>query len=207
MNIRKQKPKTEWQDEAGNNITWDQLKKSEKVNETITYNIAKAALKANEQLKKLKQFIITSMQKAIDAFHADYTGKRTAFKGNYTIYNFDQSIKVVVHVTNPIRFDDLHIQRAKDLLDEFLKEGISAKNSYIKDMVLSAFETRRGQMDVKKILALQRYADRIDDTRYKEAMQLITQAIRRPDSATYYQVWVKDDAGKYQAIALSLSDV
>lgn len=207
MNIKKQKPKTEWQDEAGNHIMWNQLKQVEKVNETITYNIAKAALKANAQLVKLKAFIVASVQKAIDAFHADYKGKRTAFKGNYTIYNFDQSIKVEVHVSSPIKFDDMLIQKAKDLLDEFLKDGISAKNSYIKDMVLSAFETRRGQMDVKKILALKRYADRITDSRYTDAMQLIDSAIRRPDTATYYRVLVKNDQGKFENIALSIADV
>lgn len=207
MKITKQKPKTDWQDEAGNFITFDQLKKREKVNEKITFDVAKAALKANEQLKKLKSFITSSIQKAIDAFHAEYSGKKTEFKGNYTITNFDQSIKVMVSVSNPIRFDDLTIQKAKNLLDEFLRDGISGKNAAIKDMVLSAFETTRGKMDVKKIMGLKRYADRVTDDRYAEAMKLIDSAIRRPDTATYYRIEVRNEEGKYENISLSLADV
>jgi hypothetical protein len=207
MTITRQKPNTDWQDEAGNLLTFDQVTKKEKVYEKITFDVAKAALKANEQLKKLKGFIMASIKKATDAFHDQYKGKKTEFKGNYTITNFDQSIKVLVSVSNPIRFDDMTIQQAKSLLDDFLKDGISAKNSYIKDMVLSAFETRRGQMDVKKIMSLKRYADRISDERYKEAMQLIDSAIRRPDTATYYRVEIRNEEGKYENIALSIADV
>lgn len=207
MQIVRQKTGEAWQDEAGNNILFSQLKKVEKVNEKITYNVAKAALKANEQLKKLKVFIASSVKEAIEAFHDEYTGKRTDFKGNYTIYNFNQTIKVEVSVSKPIKFDDLTIQRAKSLLDEFLKDGISGKNAAIKDMVLSAFETTRGKMDVKKIMGLKRYADRVKDAKYTEAMQLIDTAIRRPDTATYYRVWVKNNKGQFENIALSLADV
>ena len=207
MEIKKQKPGTEWQDEAGNWITPDMLTKKEKAYEKISYDVAKAALKAHEQLKKLKAFIHQSVQKAIDAFHKEYKGTKTQFKGNYTITNFDQSIKVSVKVSTPIRFDDMVIQKAKQLLDDFLKDGISGKNSAIKDMVLSAFETRRGQMDVPKIMALKKWADRIKDERYTEAMKLIDSAIRKPQTATYYTVEVRDEEGKYKNISLSLADV
>lgn len=207
MNIYKQNPKNDWTDEAGNTVSKTQITRKEKIFEKVAFDVAKSAIRANEQLKKLKSFITASIKKAIDAFHADYKGKKTEFKGNYTIYNFDQSIKVLVNVSNPIRFDDMTIKKAKDLLDEFLKEGISAKNAAIKDMVLSAFETRRGQMDVNKILALQKYTDRIQDSRYSEAMRIISSAIRRPTSATYYRVEVKNDEGKFVNIPLSLSEV
>ena len=74
-------------------------------------------------------------------------------------------------------------------------------------MVLSAFETRRGQMDVPKIMALKKWADRIKDERYTEAMKLIDSAIRKPQTATYYTVEVRDEEGKYKNISLSLADV
>jgi len=208
MKITKQtKGQGQWKDEAGNLIPFTLLKKSEKENENIMYIVAREALRVHNSLLKLKQFIAAKVEQAKRVFHAEYKGKKTEFKGNYTFYNFDMSLKLEVKVGKPVKFDDLYITRAKSLLDDFLKEGVTAKDEAIKDMIMDAFETSRGKMDTKKILGLSRYADRIKDKRYKEAMGLIQQAIRRPDTATYYSVYVRNDKGKYDLIKLSLSDI
>jgi hypothetical protein len=196
-----------WKDEAGNSIPVSHIKKVEKVNERITFNVAKEAIKSSEQLKKLKAFIANNVEEAFEAFRQEYKGNKEDFKGNITLYNFDRSIKIERRVSEAIQFDDLIIQMAKSKLDKFLRDGVSAKNDVIKEMVLEAFSTARGKLDVKKILGLKRYADRITDPRYAEAMSLIDQAIRRPDSATYFRVWIKNDQGHYEAVPLALSDV
>lgn len=207
MTIKKQKPKTTWVDEAGHSIPWTHIKQVEKVNEAFTFFIAQKALKVSAQLKQFKADVIGSVDTMVAAFHDQYEGKKKVFKGNYTLFNFDRSIKIEVHVGTPIKFDDMLIQKAKSVLDDFLKEGISAKHSFIKEMVLSAFETSRGQMDVKKIMALKKYSDRITDKRYTEAMRLIDSAIRKPKSETYYQVWIMNGSGKYENVPLALKDV
>lgn len=204
MNYQKRNQPT-WVDEAGNNVPVKDLKKKEKVLEDVTYKIASHALKVNAQLVKFHMLIQKMVETAIDAIQKEYTGKKTEFKGNYTLYNFDRSIKVCVKVSQPIKFDEVTIEQARQLLKEFLDEGLTAKNSFIKQMVLEAFETRRGQMDTKRVMGLQRYADRIDDKRYRDAMQLINEAIRRPESATYYQVWIRNEKGQYDAVKLDLA--
>lgn len=196
-----------WRDEAGNNIPSTHIKPVEKVNEKVTGSIVAKAIKVSEQLTQLKAFIAKQVDEAFEAFRKSYEGKKDDFKGNITIFNFDRSIKVEVRVTDAIQFDDMTIAAAKSKLDEFLRDGIQAKESVIKEMVLDAFSTARGKLDVKKILGLKRYADRIKDVRYSEAMSLIDQAIRRPSSATYYRVWVKTNQGHYEAIPLALADV
>lgn len=207
--ITMQKKGQDWIDEAGNKVMYNQLKKSELVHEKTTYNAAKAALKVSQQISKLKQYIVKLVDQSVEAFHNDYTGKKTPeqFKGTYTIFNFDRSIKVEVKATNPITFDDLTINQAKAELETFLKDGVSAKNAAVKEMVLDAFNTSSGKLDVKKILSLKRYAERINDAQYNKAMALIDAAIRRPATAKYYRVWIKDDAGKYQSVPLSIADV
>lgn len=196
-----------WVDEAGNAVPYSTLKSREKVAEKVTHDIYFKAIKVAQALVALKAFIKKKVDEAIEAFHADYEGKRTNFKGNYTFTNFNGSIKVEVSVSNPIKFDDMTIQMAKAQLDDFLREGISARNEAVKEMVMDAFSTSRGKMDVKKILALKRYTDRINDSRYSKAMQMIDQAIRRPATATYYRVWALNDEGKYVTIPLSIVDV
>ncbi len=196
-----------WLDEAGNSIPFKSIKPHEKINEQITYKVATSALKVHSALVALKLTISDSVNKAIDAFHKQYAGKRTEFKGNYTIFNFGQTTKVEVSVSNPIKFDDLTIQKAKDKLDQFLGNGLKADSEALKQMVLDAFATSRGKLDVKKIMGLQRYADRINAPLYTQAMQLINQAIRRPATATYYRVAVKQPNGEWEYIKLNLADI
>jgi hypothetical protein len=196
-----------WTDEAGNSIPATHIKSIEKVNEKITASIACQAIKVSQQLAKFKENCEKLVEQAFTAFKKHYQGSKQDFKGNITIFNFDRTIKVEVRVSDAIQFDDLTIMEAKAQLEAFLNDGISAKDAVIKQMVLEAFSTARGKLDVKKILALKRYADRIKDERYEKAMSLIDQAIRRPDSATYYRVWVKAPQGHYEAIPLALADV
>lgn len=209
MKLVRQSPKDQnWIDEAGNNIPYKSIKEVEKVNEKITFDIAKKAIQVSESLTQLRLFIEVCVEKAVSAFHKDYKGKRTKFKGNYTIFNFNQTVKVEVNVSNPVKFDDFLIGEAKRILTEFLNDGIHSKHHAIKQMVIDAFETTRGKMDVKKIMGLKRYADRIDDHRYAKAMKLIDQAQRRPDSATYYRAFYKEiSTNKWITIPLALSDV
>jgi hypothetical protein len=196
-----------WKDEAGNSVPVTHIKAHEKVNEKVTAIIAKESIKVSAQLSRLREHIAKLVEEAFEAFRKTYEGKKETFKGNITIFNFDRSIKVEVRVTDAIQFDDLTINAAKQKLDEFLRDGITAKDSVIKEMVLEAFSTARGKLDVKKILGLKRYADRIKDDRYAQAMSLIDQAIRRPQSATYYRVWIKSSQGHYEAVPLALADV
>lgn len=196
-----------WKDEAGNSIPVSHIKPVEKVNEKITANVAKEALKVSDALAKLKATFASNVEQAFNAFLKDYKGVKPDFKGNITVFNFDRSIKIERRCSEAIHFDDLTIAAAKAKLEDFLKDGISAKDEVIKQMVLDAFSTARGKLDVKKILGLKRYADRIKDDRYAEAMTLIDQAIRRPESAIYFRVWIKNDQGQFEAIPLALADV
>lgn len=206
MNHQTKKQET-WTDEAGNQIPYSNITKKEKVIEEVAFKIASDALRVNKQLIQFKNKIRKLVDAAVDSIIQNYSGKKTVFKGNYTLYNFDRSIKICVKVSQPIKFDEVTIEQARQLLREFLEDGLSAKNMFIKQMVLDAFETRRGQMDTKRVMGLQRYADRIDDKRYRKAMELITQSIRRPESATYYQVWIKDEKGNFKSVELDLARI
>jgi hypothetical protein len=196
-----------WIDEAGTSIPISHIKKHEKVHEKITASLAAHAMKVSDSLAKLKEEFSEKIEAAFKAFIDEQKTIKDTHKGNITVYNFDRSVKIERRNSEPIQFDDMTIQAAKEKLEEFLKDGITAKDQVIKDMVLEAFSTARGKLDVKKILGLKRHADRIKDQRYHEAMKLIDQAIRRPDSATYYRVWIKNERGEYQSIPLDLAAV
>lgn len=196
-----------WIDENGVSIPTNRLTKVEKLLERNTAKILKKATDLNTKLKEFKDEITQLSQDAYNAFmEAKNITKET--KGNFTFYNFNRTIKVEVSVSERIEFDDLTIEAAKARFDEFLNSNITSKNEFAKQMIIDAFETQRaGKLDVKRILQLTRYKDKINDPLFSEAVELINSAIRRPESKTYFRVWLKDTSGKYQNIDLNFSSI
>lgn len=204
-----QKPSNKmWFDESGMEIPFARITKHEKLCETRTAKVLKDAITLNEQLVNFKQKVSEIAAELYASFAAendpDKIGKR---KGNMTFFNFDRTIKIEVSVNEPITFDDNLIGLAKEKLDQFIESNISGVESFIKDLILSAFATSRGRLDTKRVLSLKKHSNRIEDPRYHEAMNLIDKAIRKPESKTYFRIWVKDDMGQYKAIDLNFSSL
>jgi len=197
-----------WKDETGMTIPVNRVTKAERLTERKTAQIVKKALDLNSRLKDFKRFIKDTAKEIYNAHLKENGGKeKTDYKGNFTFYNFDRSVKVEVNVSEPIEFDDIHIQLAQEKLQEFLENNINADNEFIKQLVLDAFKTRRGKLDTKRVLNLTRYVDKVKDPLFKEAVELINKSIRRRPSRMYFRVFVKDDNGKYQNIDLNLSSI
>ena len=197
-----------WQDETGMSIPVSRVNKAERLTERKTAQLVKKALDLNSRLKAFKQDIKKIAKEVYNAHLKENGGKeKTDYKGNFTFYNFDRSVKVEVNVTEPIEFDDITVQLAQEKLQEFLSNNITAQNEFIKELVLDAFKTRRGKLDTKRVLNLTRYVDKVNDPLFKDAVSLINKSIRKRPSRMYFRVFIKDDSGKYQNIDLNLSSV
>lgn len=208
MTITMQKPADKiWEDEAGNKIPFTRLRPHEKLMEKSAYQIATRAAKLNKELQAFKTFIREQCEEAYNTFMVDNNGKGTTKKGNYTWFNFNRSIKIEVDIQEAIRFDDLTIALAKEKLDDFIGSNIKGAEEFIKDLIMSAFATQNGRLDVKKVLGLKRHKSRIKDQRYHDAMDLIDSSIRRPDSKSYYRVSIRNDVGQYESIDLNFSSI
>jgi hypothetical protein len=208
MNIKMQKPADKvWADEAGNKIPFARLTATEKLMEKSAFQIATRAYKLNKELRAFKAYIRLLCEGAYNSFMIENDGKELSKKGNYTWFNFDRSIRIEVDIQEAIKFDDLTIALAKEKLDDFIGSNIKGAEDFIKDLIMSAFATQNGRLDVKKVLGLKRHKSRIKDQRYHDAMDLIDKAIRRPDSKSYYRVSVRLDDGQYEGIDLNFSSV
>lgn len=195
-----------WQDEAGVKIPYNRVNKVERLHERLSAKVAKEAIAVHNKLVALNDLLSEASQQAYDAYMQSKEITKKS-KGNFLWYNFDRSIKIEVNVNEPIVFDSLTITAAKEKLDEFLDNQLESKNSFVKSMVIEAFETSKGSLDTKKILSLTKHKDRINAPIFTEAVDLINQAIRRPKSKTYRRVWLKDTEGKYQIVELNLSSL
>lgn len=197
-----------WQDEAGNRIPFKRVSAYERKAESRVAQMARAAASINDKLVAFKNDVQSAAAELYEAFIAENGGKAPGQgKGGATFYNFDRSIKVEVSVSNAITFDDNLIQLAQDKLNELLTDGLQEAKDFVKPLVMDAFQTSRGRLDTKRVLGLRRYADKITDPRYAEAMAFIDKAIRKPSSKEYFRVWVRNAQGEYQDIQLNFSAI
>ena len=185
-----------WTDETGMAIPRSRVTQLEKMKEAMLAKILKDAQALEVKLTNFKTFMKDGVGLIYDESMKE-NGVKTDAKGNFTIFSFDRSIKLEVAIADRITFDDLTIKAAQEKLNEFLKETVESKYDFVKDLVTEAFSTSRGSLDAKKVTGLLKYMIRIKHPLFQEACVLIQKAIVRPDSKTYYRVFVKDEDGKY----------
>lgn len=203
-----QKPKDKvWHDETGQPIPYSRTTPLERLNERITAKIHKEAVTLNKRLSAFKKETARLCDEAYRAYMKEHKIQVGEQKGNYTLHNFNRSIKIEVSVSDRISFDDMGIAAAKLKFDEFLSKNVEAKNAFVKEMVLHAFETSRGRLDTKRIMNLLRYRSKVKDPLFREAVDLLEGAIRRPDSRVYFRVWERLPEGGYKAIDLNFSSI
>jgi len=197
-----------WIDESGTQIPYKRITKSERLMEAHASVLVKKATAVNDRLIAFKKEIKKICEDVEQAFLDENKITRDEkFKGNYTWYNFDRSIKVERSVNEVLQYDDQTIMAAKEILHEFLSESLDSSKNFVKEMILTAFENKNGKLDPKKITPLTRHEKRVNDPRFSEACNLIKKAERRPDSKVYYRVSAKNVAGAYEAIELNFSNI
>lgn len=201
-------PNKMWYDEKNIGIPVSRITKTEKVKEKSALVIAKNALSLKDALLKFKN---TCKENCETAYQLDLSEGKAASKGGYTLFNFDKSIKIERSLNETITFDENLIGAAKEKFDEFLKEGTAGVDEMVRELIMDAFSSnKKGKLDSKKIMSLMSYKSRINEKKYPhyhEALTLIEQSIRRPDSKVYYRIWIKDEANQYQNIDLNFSSL
>jgi hypothetical protein len=88
-----------------------------------------------------------------------------------------------------------------------MSKNLTASDEFVKELVDTAFSNSKGALDAKKVLSLLKHRTKIKNVLFQEALNLIEESIRRPDSKTYYRVWTKDEDGKYKNIDLNFSSI
>ena len=208
MNIKKQvaKASENWTDENGQSVPYNRTTDIERMKEKYAYKIADEAYSVHKRIVAFKEGIKTMCEEVFNTVMNEKE-RAKATKGNFTWYNFNGSIKIEIAINELIEFDGLEIEKAKQKLMELVGESINKDAEFMKELVLSAFQTSKGSLDTKKVLGLKKHADRIKDERYHEAMALIDKSVRRPTSKTYFRVWVKNESGEYKNIDLNFSSI
>jgi len=195
-----------WIDETGQAVPIKYITPLARLKEQRLSQLLKEAVILNHRLTNFKTIV---KEYCNEIYNLAQTELKTVIteKGNFTIFNFDRSIKIEVAISDRIEFDDLTIAACKAKLDEFLNENLDAKQDFIKEMVTDAFATSKGKLDVKKVMNLLKWQSKVNHPLFQEALRLLTEAIRRPDSRTYFRIWERQDDGAYKLIDLNFSSI
>ena len=195
-----------WIDESGTEVPVEYITPGLRMKERNASSLLKSAKDLNKRLTVFKKIVIKLSddvyQKAMEEFKTKANGK-----GNFTWFNFDRSIKIEVSISERTEFDDLAIEASKSKLDEFLTNNIDSKAEFVKDLVIDAFSTSKGKIDADKVFQLMKYRTKIKHPLFQEAINILSDGIRRPGSKTYFRIWQKKDNGSYALVNLNFSNI
>jgi len=124
-------------------------------------------------------------------------------KGNVTLFSFDGRYKVVRSMQDQQVFDE-RLQAAKALIDECLRDWTKDAHINIRAIIDRAFEVdKQGNLSVSRILTLRRV--QIDDVRWQNAMQAISDSLQVITTKSYIRVYERAESGEYLPLALDVA--
>ena len=135
--------------------------------------------------------------------YLEYIAKQSdlTWKGNAGFTSFDGKYKIEIRFKERIEFG-LELQLAKQKIDECLKAWSADSNVNLRAIISEAFQVdKKGEIAKYRILRLRRY--NIKDQTWKEAMELIDQAIQVVSTKQYNNVYERDESGQFRQIVLN----
>ena len=201
--IQKAKDST-WTDHRGQQVPRQYVDRFDVKKEAVIGKLTTDAMALNKRLADFKQKAFGEA----DALYAEMLKTAeiapTERKGNYTLYNFDKSIKLTVDVSDRIEFDE-NINFAQQKINEFLLEKTSGADAELSVLVNNAFTTTKGRLDTKRIFQL--FQLKITHPLWQQAMDLIRKSIQTNSSVRYLTFYTRGGGDKYEIINLNFSNV
>lgn len=163
---------------------------------------AKTVQKVMQEFKKLAFLDVAAfIQLSAEQYDVAIGGN----KGNVTLFSFDGKFKIIRQSQDSIRFDE-RLQAAKALIDECIQDWVDGSNNNIKVLINDAFQVdKEGKISTGRVLSLRRL--NIDDKKWQQAMQAISDSIIVTDSKSYIRFYERDENGEYQPISLDFSKI
>ncbi len=170
----------------------------------LVMELAQSWIDFNRALRDLKIRAIGDVHAFVEMSAEEYGAKVGGSKGNVQLVSFDGRFKVQLHVHQFIAFDE-RLQAAKALIDECINEWADGANENLRVLINDAFDTdKQGNVSTSKILSLRRI--RIDDQRWKHAMQALADCMMVCGSKNYIRVYRRNgEDNRWQAIPLDIA--
>lgn len=191
-------------DARGRLIPEAQIKPIDLARDQLVRDIVLCASKLATELQAFKRGAFDDIEALVELSADQYGVKLGGKKGNVQLVSFDGRYKVLRAVADRITFDE-RLQAAKVLIDECLNDWTDKGPGELRVIVQDAFDVdKAGNINVGKILSLRRH--KIDDERWKRAMDAIGDAIQVIGTTPYIRVYERiGDSDKYRLLSLDLA--
>lgn len=191
-------------DARGRLIPEAQIKPIDLARDQLVRDIVNGASKLATELQAFKRGAFDDIEALVELSADQYGVKLGGRKGNVQLVSFDGRYKVLRAVADRITFDE-RLQAAKVLIDECLNDWTDKGPGELRVIVQDAFDVdKAGNINVSKILSLRRH--KIDDERWKRAMDAIGDAIQVIGTTPYIRVYERiGDSDKYRLLSLDLA--
>ena len=183
-----------------------QIKPIDLARDQLVLEIVGGATKLSTQLQAFKRGAFDDIEALVALSAEQYGVSLGGKKGNVQLVSFDGRYKVLRAIADRITFDE-RLQAAKVLIDECLTDWTDQGPGELRVIVQDAFDVdKAGSINVGKILSLRRL--KIDDQRWKRAMDAISDAVQVIGTTPYLRVYERiGSSDKYQLLNLDVAGV
>lgn len=202
----KEAPIGYWVDARGIMTPEDVVKAIDKERDSLVGEMVERAIGINTVLSEFKLRAFADIQAFVDLSAEKYGAKKGGAKGNVTLFTFDGRFKIQRAMQDKLQFDE-RLQAAKTLIEECIAGWTEGVRPEIHILISEAFSTdKEGNINTGRVLALRRYD--IEDERWQNAMDAISEAIQVVGSKSYIRVYERvGDSGEYKPISLDIAGV
>lgn len=188
----------------GDLVAESNIKPEDKLQDQTVRNIMAFARDLSAQISRFRDHTMVDLG-TFDALLAEqYGAKIGGAKGNRTYQTIDGLMKIQVQVSDLIDFGP-ELQIAKSLVDECLTEWSAESRPEIQTLVTRAFNTEKsGQINKSDLFMLLNL--KIEDERWKKAMNAIRGSIRVTGSKEYVRFYQRaDQKAEWKAVTIDLA--
>lgn len=177
-------PEKFMQNSDGHLVPIENVSEADKLKDQLIHDLLAKAVTQSETLARLKAQTMSDILTFVETIGEKYDVKIGGKVGNISLVSFDGMSKVAIAINKTMQIDEVNLAAAKAIIDECLTEWAEDSRPELGVIVSNAFQTNgKGRVDTKSILALIKL--KIEDPRWKRAMQALKDGIHNDGKKTY----------------------
>ncbi|MBP0483965.1 DUF3164 family protein [Sagittula salina] len=188
----------------GHSVPLEQIRPQDQLLDELVRKIIGFATDLSGQIARFKGHCFEDVNDFLGLLSAEYGETKGGARGNLTLTSFDGTMQVKVQVADHFDYGP-ELQIAKNLVDQCLIEWSADARPELRAIIERAFQTNKeGKINRAELLGLKRLE--IDDPRWRNAMQAITDAERAIGSKTYMRFYRREHGqAQWEAITIDMA--
>ena len=192
-------------DERGNEVPLGtissiDLKRHETVSKLLTQ-----AITLQEHIQKQKKSLLATIERFLTTAYEKNGLKYEGKKGNFTLFSFDQQLKVVFSVPEDVQFTEelqVALQAMRDCIKDWVADGKDELQFLLQDLMNVDRQGRINRYLVIRLLKI-----KSNDVRWQKAQRIIQDSMQVVKKRRYFRFYQKDERGNWNHINLNFSDL